>query len=91
MANLVDYNRGGPLMIWGGGSGKSGEKNSTATRVRKKTQLNNLEEKKTQLNNLEEKKNSTVGWPGKKTQPKFSARAPPPSLMVRPLIDYAVA
>ncbi len=36
-----------PLMIWGGGgSGKSGEKNSTATRPpQKKTQLNNLEKK----------------------------------------------
>ena len=31
------------------------------------------------------KKNSTVGWPGKKTQCEFSAQAPPPrSLMVRP-------
>ena len=62
-----------PLMIWGGGSGKSGKKNSTATRAEKKTQLNNPE-KKTQLNNLEEKttascrgnKSSTANCRGKK-------------------------
>ena len=38
----------------GGGLGKSGEKNSTATRVGKK-----------KLNSTTEK-NSTAGWPGKK-------------------------
>ena len=73
-----------PLMIWGG-SGKSGEKNSTATRPGKKTQLNNPEENKNSTQQPGRKKNSRLAGT-KKSQCEFSARAPPqiingPSLM----------
>ncbi len=53
--------RGGPLMIWGGARAKAGKKKLNGYSPWKKTQLSNLEE------------NSTVGWPGKKSQREFSA------------------
>ena len=61
-------------MIWGGGWAKAG----------KKTQRLLAQEKKTQLNNQE--KVQRLVAEEKKTEHEFSARGPPRSLMVRPLV-----
>ena len=84
----VLYTKGRTINDLGGCLGKNGEKNSTATRPEKKTQLNNPEEKKTQLNKpeeekkvqrlvAEEKKSSTASCRGKKNSTRILCPRPP--------------
>ncbi len=74
---LIKSNKERTINDLGGAGAKAGKKNlSGYSPGKKKTQLNNPEEKVQRLvakekkfnSRLARKKNSTVGWPGKKTQ-----------------------